>query len=675
MPHKKKEDRQTPVKKERTNAEKTSDKASSRESERKAELLTKWQERAELARKEMAAERALMDEREAIYLGSRDIDRVSQSGELQSGSSGAPATVVRNIVSECIESLVDSSIPQPKVTARRREDEALALLIEDALRAELDRLPFEQLNDLDERTTPIQGGDFFHVEWNCDGHGDGELSVTLCHPRQLLPQPGVTSIEDMDYVILEQPQTKQRIKRLFGVDVEAEGEESPQARGAKEAQEELVTMLTAYYRDEKGEIGRVRWVGDTLLEDLPSYQSHVLHCSVECGAAMDEVCPVCGGKQARQTPQEYFELPSDAQRSDGSVVPGVAPSVDESGSLVFDDLGYPAMSAMKIPYYRPGRYPLILRKNVSLFGRLLGDSDVDKIRDQQNAIKKVGTRVEEKIGKGGSIVTMPKQLSIRRTDEELKIVELDNPNQRAMIDVLTIQPDISRDLTYLEYNYQASRQILGLTDSFQGRSDSSATSGVAKQFAAAQTAGRMESKRVMKQAAYGALFELMFRFLLAYCDQPRTIARRTPEGKVSYAQFNRYDFLQRDELGNWHWNDDFLFSVDAASTLANNRSAMWGETLASLRSGAFGDPTNLETLILYWSKMELLHYPGAKDTKEQLEHRRAQAVTGANLPGVAGLPGGNGLPVGGSGLPGENGLPDGNALTGGETDALPFLQD
>ena len=73
--------------------------------------------------------------------------------------------------------------------------------------------------------------------------------------------------------------------------------------------------------------------------------------------------------------------------------------------------------------------------------------------------------------------------------------------------------------------------------------------------------------------------------------------------------------------------------------------------------------------------MELLHYPGAKDTKEQLEHRRAQAVTGANLPGVAGLPGGNGLPVGGSGLPGENGLPDGNALTGGETDALPFLQD
>ena len=126
----------------------------------------------------------------------------------------------------------------------------------------------------------------------------------------------------------------------------------------------------------------------------------------------------------------------------------------------------------------------------------------------------------------------------------------------------------------------------------------------------------------MKQAAYGALFELMFRFLLAYCDQPRTVARRSPDGKVSYVQFNRYDFLQRDELGNWGWNDDFLFGVDASSTLANNRSAMWAETLTSLKNGAFGDPTELDTLILYWGKMELLHYPGAKDTKEQLERKR-----------------------------------------------------
>ena len=82
-----------------------------------------WQERAELARKETAELRELMERREALYRGSRDIDVVGRGGQLSSGAPAAAATVVRNIVAECVESLVDSSIPQPKVTARRKEDE------------------------------------------------------------------------------------------------------------------------------------------------------------------------------------------------------------------------------------------------------------------------------------------------------------------------------------------------------------------------------------------------------------------------------------------------------------------------------------------------------------------------------------------------------------------------
>lgn len=39
----------------------------------------------------------------------------------------------------------------------------------------------------------------------------------------------------------------------------------------------------------------------------------------------------------------------------------------------------------------------------------------------------------------------------------------------------------------------------------------------------------------------------------------------------------------------------------------------------NLQSGAFGDPTQMQTLILFWTKMELLHYPGAGETKAYLE--------------------------------------------------------
>jgi len=39
----------------------------------------------------------------------------------------------------------------------------------------------------------------------------------------------------------------------------------------------------------------------------------------------------------------------------------------------------------------------------------------------------------------------------------------------------------------------------------------------------------------------------------------------------------------------------------------------------NLQNGAFGDPSRIETLILFWTKMEMLHYPGAAETKSYLE--------------------------------------------------------
>ena len=44
----------------------------------------------------------------------------------------------------------------------------------------------------------------------------------------------------------------------------------------------------------------------------------------------------------------------------------------------------------------------------------------------------------------------------------------------------------------------------------------------------------------------------------------------------------------------------------------------------NLQTGAFGDPSSTETLILFWSKMEELHYPGAGETKKYPEKRLQQ---------------------------------------------------
>lgn len=287
-----------------------------------------------------------------------------------------------------------------------------------------------------------------------------------------------------------------------------------------------------------------------------------------------------------------------------------------------------AMEPERVPFYKPDIYPVLLQKNVSVYGRFLGDSDIDKISDQQNTTNRLSAKIIDKVVKSGSYISLPDDASIRADAEDVKVIRTGSPASAQLIQVYDLEGNITQDMAYRDQVYQEARQTIGITDSFQGRHDATATSGKAKEFAAAQSAGRLESKRVMKDAAYAALFEAMFKFKLAYADEPRPVVSRDNHGNVQYQSFNRYDFLERDEAGEWWWNDQFLFSCDTSAPLASNREAMWQETRMNFQSGAFGDPTQLQTLILFWTKMELLHYPGAGETRTYLEEdlKRQQAA-------------------------------------------------
>ena len=74
---------------------------------------------------------------------------------------------------------------------------------------------------------------------------------------------------------------------------------------------------------------------------------------------------------------------------------------------------------------------------------------------------------------------------------------------------------------------------------------------------------------------------------------------------------------------------------------------MWQETRQNLEGRAFGDPTDLETLILFWAKMEELHYPGAAQTKKHLEEKaQRQEEMAAQQAAMQGD-----MPGGGAGVP------------------------
>ena len=655
--------------------------------------LTEWQNRLLQSNSDTvwSTEVTRMDRREQLYKGNRKLKPV-----VKGDKSDDKTPHVRNIIFENIESCVSSSIPQPKVTPLRKQDEHLAEIIENFLRNELDRQPFERMNDMAERTIPIQGGGLWMGEWDESKHTHtttGALLTSLLHPKQLAPQPGVfTSLNDMDWFILKVPTTRETIRRKYGVDVYTEYESEPEIRGVGTGYtcDDALTQYIGFEKNDDGGINRYSWVNDIELEDLDNFHARRQPVCKKCGrvrplagqilsnnvrqpgnlmpdpergflgalAQTEAIEQAMAGQQmAGQLADAYMtgsapedmllggmELnAADPQKYDGGACPWCGADEWESREMKYEqvllpvhtmagreipgehwgtnELGQPALVPTQVPFYVPDLYPVILQRNVSVFGQLLGNSDVDAIEDQQNTINRLEKKIISRMIKAGTRITLPNKPNLRTDPEDGERWFLNNPAELNMIKVLEFTGNIQNELNYLSYVYEESRQILGITDSLQGRKDPTATSGKAKELSASMAAGRQESKRVMKQAAYAELFELMFKYQLAYADEPRMVPYKDHKGDTVYEEFNRYDFLERDENGEWYWNDQFLFSCDTAGPLASNREAMWQETRMNLQTGAFGNPNSTETLVLFWTKMEMLHYPGAGQTKKYLEEK------------------------------------------------------
>lgn len=573
--------------------------------------------------------------------------------------------IVRNIVRELIESQISTAIPMPKVTARRKKDEQLAVTIEEFLRSKIDELNTEMMNDTAERMVPVYGGAVWNVEWDNSENlheTTGESIINLYHPKQIVPQPGISSsVQDMDWCIIKIPMTRSRVERRYHVEIDGE-EQEPELRDGQDAAEiagDMLTVYYGYYRNDNGGIGLYVWTCDTQLADYDDYQSRRMRRCKKCGAfedgtqpigkqtmdgtrpkpeeteeqgyentgetrKKDKKCPYCGANSWEETSEDYMQITNPVYRSDGT--PAVEPEQGMMEEGIDDATGQPVFTIgikpVEVPYYKPNIYPLEVQRNTSRYGYLIGESDITNIKTQQNAINRLEAKIIEKAVVGGSYLVTPADCTVQMNSRDGKRYIIDTPDKMSMFKAFDFALNVEQELALEEHYYQTARQIVGITDSYQGRTDKTANSGKAKEFAAAQSAGRLESKRKNKEAAYQKLYEMLFKFELAYADEPRPVRMRNNNGETEYKVFNKWDFLEIDASGEYWWNDEFIFSCDTATPLANNREAMWQETRMNLQTGAFGDPSNLDTLIMFWQKMELLHYPGAGETLQYLENMR-----------------------------------------------------
>lgn len=575
-----------------------------------------------------------------------DFDKWSKQykGDLTIDGSDEPALTGRNITYELIESQFSSYLPStavtPEVYSERNDRNAKS--IERLLKNKRNQLPFEKMNDIDERYSPIYGGSIWLVEWDnsIKTHNTvGDVKITCWSPSHFVGQPCIYDIDDMEYCFITFETTKEDLVRKYGVSIGVADDTESENSGETD---ETATVNVCYYKNDEDKICQYIWSGDTELQNIEDYYSRKVYVCKNCGRRK-ELC-TCDKPDYELQDDEYEELDHDIVLSDGSVIPAASPvmkdgqvvmeesqqqAILEDGSVAMDEINgimipatvpvqVPKLERTKLPYYTPSKFPIIIRKNTSQEDSLFGQSDCEFIRPQQQAINKIESRILEKLMNAGVYPTAPEDY-IGQFDNGLykNVIKVGQGNYK-LFGRIDLQADLTQDISQSERLYQQSKRIMGITDSYQGQADSTAQSGKAKQIQVNQSAGRLDSKRKMKNAAYAEIDEVIFLYYLAYADEPRAMSYVDSMGRLQNAQFNRYDFIERDENGEYYYNTQYLFGTDLTGDVEQSRETIWSENRLNFQNGCYGNPQELETLLIYWQQMEKHHYPDARDMVERI---------------------------------------------------------
>lgn len=570
--------------------------------------------------------------------------RKQYRGDLEIDGSDTPATTGRNITYELIESQFSSYLPTTAVTPEiySERNERNAKSVETLLKNKRNRLPFEKMNDIDERYSPIYGGSVWLVEWDnsIKTHNTvGDVKVTIWSPMHFVGQPHIFDIDDMEYCFIFFETTKEDLMRKYGVG-EATAESTESDEGSEN--DETATVVVCYYKDEKDRICQYIYSGDTELLDIEDYYSRKKYICKNCGKRK-ELC-TCDKPKYEMQDDEYEMLDHDIRLTDGSFIRASSEVMEngqvvmetqrqqamtEDGNIAMDevngvmlpigtDVQVPKMEQTKLPYFTPTKFPIVIRKNTSQEDSLFGQSDCEFVRPQQQAINKLESRILAKLMRAGVFPTAPEDFA-GQFDESLyeNVIKVKQDNYK-MFNRIDLQVSVQQDMEQAERIYQHAKRILGITDSYQGQADNTAQSGKAKQIQVAQAAGRLDSKRRMKNAAYAEIDEIIFQYFLAYADEPRVVSYIDAQGKLQNAQFNRYDFLERDDNGEYYYNSQYLFGTDATGDVEQSRETIWQENRLNFQNGCYGDPKDINTLLIFWQQMEKHHYPDARDMVERI---------------------------------------------------------
>jgi len=583
----------------------------------------------------------LYDSFELIYRGTQKTTANVNSKKKQNVKK---TNVVRNIAYEIIESQINTDVPEPKVKSNKPGFLDQAKMIEEKITADIEALPSDRMADTLERHTYTNGVGLVALHWNITkgNHNElGEKELINKHPKQIIPQPGVYEVEKMDYIFYVSIVTKDYIKNTYGIEVDDETFAYPemnQITGDDYEQdaskdytktEDLVTETVCWYKDDDNDVCKITWVGETIVEFEPKYYFPRTQKCKDCGmdnSADAELCSSCQGKKLEKNistveviEQEMALTPISFTKKQKKVVDDTVLGRKRVVIDIIEDVTERIVPAgTEIPRFAIDRFPIIKRINIPLAFSFRGVSDIEVIQTLQESLKKVLSRIEEKVLLAVSVIAMPKGMDDTLSNDIYRIIK-GKPADIGQIQFFDINADISQDLEYAATLYEYAKSTIGVTDAFQGKYDPSARTGKAKEVQVQQSAGRLESKYKNKYIFYSELFQLMYYFDLMFASEIRPYSTTDALGTITYKEFDRYELLCQDDAGEWYFNTDFVFRARQASEIPSDDVSIMDKAMEMAQNGMLEKDQ-------FWQVMGELNFPMATKLLEQTRSQMDQKV-------------------------------------------------
>jgi hypothetical protein len=565
-----------------------------KDDQEQSDKLQKWKGKLEKAMDKHNSFRSMAAEWDSIYNGTK------QTGDSKNrfGENTEDARQVINLTMQLIEAQINADVPTPRVDALEINDEQKKDMIEGMLTYMSSGSELRRLTSLNERIVKKNSYCAFKVMYNPDYAAHtfrGKIETTNPHPCNVIPQPGVYKVADMDYMFHIENRTIDYVCSRYGEEFRSDLEEDNaefsyledmSGSTATDTSNNLVSVIEAWYKDSDGDVCLLTWVNQTILKDEPKFY---YKRDENNQPIMTEQITIQPQEQQQQDPNQPQQMPQ----------------------------------TVEVQCRVPKRFPFVIWYNIPKEKSFYGKSDVEIIRDQQEGIKKLLSMEEEKQIKGTTKIFVRKGsgLKDKLTNATSQILETDDPNT----DVITKDlktPDNSLENLFNIYKMNA-KEVLGVTDAYQGSLDNKTLSGKAIQSLSANSQARISVKQNEKEIAFTELYQLYYDFLIAFYDDKIPYRMEGADNNPKFGYFDKSQLIKQDAAGEWYY-PEFDIYITTDSGITRDKNQLFQSTVDLATKGMM-DSVEL------WTVLEYLGYPNASailDMEKQKQQAQQQAAQG-----------------------------------------------